>query len=82
MQWIDINENQPSDYQDVLWFCEGGRILTGMYYGEDHCKILPKSHGRSRKYYGKFGRYAEPAANMYKVLFWMPLPEPPTQEQE
>lgn len=79
-EWIEINESQPKDYQDVLWFCVGGKIQAGMYFGEDHCKNLPMSHPmawKGRASFGKYGRYAEPAGEGYKVTHWMPLPEPP-----
>jgi len=29
-EWTDINLRQPEEYQDVLWFCQGGNIRTGM----------------------------------------------------
>ena len=79
-QWIDINLVQPNDYREVLFYCEGGKMLTGRYYGEQNCKSLPSSHGmfgKSRKWYGKYGRYCEPAGRGYKVTHWMPLPNEP-----
>ena len=85
MIWKDINKTQPRVYQNVLWYCQGGAIKTGMYYGKDHCSHLPSCHplhGRSRKYYGKFGRYAEPAGEGYVVTHWMTLPEPPQGKDE
>jgi hypothetical protein len=85
MEWLDINEFQPTAYQTVIWACAGGRKEISMYYGKDHCDSLPEGHpmkNKPREVYGKFGRYAEPAANGYRVLYWMPcevLPELPDE---
>jgi len=83
-EWTDINLRQPEEYQDVLWFCQGGNIRTGMYYGKTHCDRVPETHPisrRGRSHYGKFGRYADPAESGHVVTHWMPLPQPPKQEQ-
>ena len=83
-EWTDINLRQPDEYQVVLWFCQGGNIRTGMYYGKNHCDRVPETHpisGKGRPHYGKFGRYAEPAESGYIATHWMPLPKPPKQEQ-
>ena len=83
-EWTDINLRQPDEYQVVLWFCQGGNIRTGMYYGKNHCDRVPETHpisGKGRPHYGKFGRYAEPAESGYIATHWMPLPQPPEQEQ-
>jgi hypothetical protein len=79
-EWISVDDMQPNIYENVLWYCEGGNIRTGMYYGIDFCKSIPESHGmfnKHRKFYGKYGRYAEPASLGYKSTLWMPLPAPP-----
>jgi len=84
-EWTDINLRQPEEYQDVLWFCQGGNIRTGMYYGKNHCDRVPETHpisGRGRSHYGKFGRYADPAESGHVVTHWMPLPQPPKQGQD
>ena len=84
-EWTDINLRQPEEYQDVLWFCQGGNIRTGMYYGKTHCDRVPETHPisrRGRSHYGKFGRYADPAESGHVVTHWMPLPQPPKQEGE
>ena len=83
-EWTDINLRQPEEYQYVLWFCQGGNIRTGMYYGKTHCDRVPETHPisrRGRSHYGKFGRYADPAESGHVVTHWMPLPCPPKQEQ-
>jgi hypothetical protein len=83
-EWTDINLRQPEEYQYVLWFCQGGNIRTGMYYGKTHCDRVPETHPisrRGRSHYGKFGRYADPAESGHVVTHWMPLPDPPKQEQ-
>ena len=84
-EWTDINLRQPEEYQDVLWFCQGGNIRTGMYYGKNHCDRVPETHPisrRGRSHYGKFGRYADPAESGHVVTHWMPLPQPPKQGQD
>jgi len=84
-EWTDINLRQPEEYQDVLWFCQGGNIRTGMYYGKTHCDRVPETHPisrRGRSHYGKFGRYADPAESGHVVTHWMPLPQPPKQGQD
>ena len=83
-EWTDINLRQPEEYQYVLWFCQGGNIRTGMYYGKTHCDRVPETHPisrRGRSHYGKFGRYADPAESGHVVTHWMPLPCPPKQEE-
>jgi hypothetical protein len=81
-EWTDINLIQPEEYQVVLWFCQGGNIRTGMYYGKNHCDRVPETHPisrRGRSHYGKFGRYADPAESGHVVTHWLPLPQPPKQ---
>lgn len=75
-EWIDINKQQPKDFETVIWLCKGGKIEIGMYYGKDYCERIPPEHplnNRSRKFYGKYGRWTEPAENGYVVVGWLPL---------
>lgn len=73
MDLKNINEEQPELYKDVLFLCDSGKWLVGMYLGNN----LPKGHrlyGKSRRVFGKFGRYCEPAIDGYRVLKWCYLP--------
>ena len=70
---IDIEKEQPPIYKDVLFYCEGGKFIVGMYWGN----VIPKGHklyGKPRKVFGKHGRYCEPAMDGYRVLRWCELP--------
>jgi hypothetical protein len=80
MTWNDINEIQPDDYQNVLFYCFGGKYYVGMYYGKDFCENIPEQHPmykRGEDVFGKYGRYAQPAGDHYVVTHWMYLPEKP-----
>lgn len=68
-KWIDINEKQPEVFQTVLFFCQGGNMLTGKYYN-----WLQRE---GRQHYGKYGRYCEPAERGYVCTHWMELPKAP-----
>lgn len=67
-RWIPVTERLPDEYQDVLCYYEYFR------YGEYNCIFRTIDKG----YYGN-GLWGGEAGRGYKnkVLYWMPLPEPP-----
>lgn len=81
--WISVADRLPERaFQTVLCFCKGGNIKTGQFYGKEECEQSNFRLGRnSRKQYGKHGRWFELAEQGYKVTHWMPLPEPPKENE-
>ncbi len=89
VEWFDINEQQPPIYTQVLFKCKGSELMeVGMYLGEEFVKIMKASAAphpilnKSRKIYGKHGRYCTPAEHDTVVTHWMVLPEPPNEEEQ
>ena len=67
-RWIPVTEQLPEDLQNVLVIDEG-RVTIG------HCE----------RYYGDEQIYVEWHDTLYYPIdppFWMPLPEPPKEEEE
>ena len=77
MNWIDVEESRPGNYQkvlvaynqgsvDVTFFCENASVF-------DH-----KKSALSRKMHGKWSKHFEVAHEKNcKITHWMPLPEAP-----
>lgn len=72
-RWIPVTERLPEEYKDVLCYYEYFR------YGDYNCMFRTIDRG----YYGD-GRWGGEAGQGHKnkVLAWMPLPEPPKEEEE
>lgn len=71
-KWIPVAERVPEEYTDVLCYYEYFR------YGDYNCMFRTIDRG----YFGN-GRWGGEAGQgrKNKVLAWMPLPEPPKEEQ-
>ena len=67
-RWIPVTERLPDEYQDVLCYYEYFR------YGEYNCifRTIDKGYYGNGFWGGEAGR-----GHKNKVLYWMPLPEPP-----
>ena len=70
-KWIPVAERVPEEYTDVLCYYEYFR------YGDYNCMFRTIDRG----YFGN-GRWGGEAGQgrKNKVLAWMPLPEPPKEE--
>lgn len=71
--WIPVMERLPQEYEDVLCYYEYFR------YGDHNCMFRAIDRG----YYvgGRWGGEAGQGLKN-KVLYWMPLPEPPKEETD
>lgn len=71
-RWIPCSERLPEDGQDVL--CWYQHFRYGNY------NRLWQTYGIGFQYNGNWGGEVSTGKDT-KVLFWMPLPEPPEEEQ-
>ena len=70
MNWIDINNKKPNNYQDAI-ICRGDYVGFSTYWEEGHNDDGPGFYAESCGYDGsEFEILAD-------VTHWMPLPEPP-----
>ena len=68
--WIPCSERLPEDGQDVLcWY---------QYFRYGNYNILWQTYGIGFQYNGNWGGEVSTGRDT-KVLFWMPLPEPPKE---
>ena len=71
--WIPVTERLPEEWKPVLCYYEYFR------YGEYNCMFRTIDRG----YYGDDVWGGEAGqGHKNKVLYWMPLPEPPKEERE
>lgn len=70
-RWIPCSERLPRDGQDVLcWY---------QYFRYGNYNRLWQTYGIGFQYNGHWGGEVSTGRDT-KVLFWMPLPEPPEEE--
>lgn len=70
-RWIPCSERMPEDGQDVLcWY---------QYFRYGNYNRLWQTYGIGFQYNGNWGGEVSHGRDT-KVLFWMPLPEPPKEE--
>lgn len=74
--WIPCSERMPEDGVDVLiWF---------EYFQYGNCNCMQKKYGVSYTSNGEWSGSVNGLRwwRQMKVLYWMPLPEPPESEEE
>lgn len=71
-EWINVKDRLPEEYKDVLCYYEYFR------YGDFNCmfRTIDRGHYGNGIWGGEAGQ-----GHKNKVLAWMPLPEPPREEQ-
>lgn len=71
-RWIPCSERLPKDGQDVLcWY---------QYFRYGNYNRLWQTYGIGFQYNGNWGGEVSTGRDT-KVLFWMPLPEPPEEDK-
>lgn len=73
-RWISASERLPEDFTDVLVYFEYYR------YGEYNCMF--RSFGISYTMNGEWTGFVNGYSGWrnLRILYWMPLPEPPKEE--
>ena len=67
MKWISVKEQRPPHNTDVLCYMKNGSMIVGGLFGCHHVWYANTDECCSED------MGAEP-------IYWMPLPEPPTKE--
>lgn len=70
MEWVNVKDRLPPDGDDVLCWYEYWR------YGQYNC--MYRKYGIGYQFNGNWGGEVANGRNA-KVLYWMPLPKPPTK---
>ena len=76
-KWISVGERMPEHDTDVLVLTAPGTLSLGQ-----NCVVAEYIHPRMEKYGVFINFYAGyDDKNILEVTHWMPLPEPPKEEQ-
>ena len=83
-EWINVEDRLPvKDWCNILVYCDGGNIEATKYHSDRLYFKYEKANCYSRKSYGKYsGHFMLCHERGYKITHWMPLPEPPKEQDD
>lgn len=72
-KWIPVSERLPDGEELVLIHCKNGAMFVG-YCGKQYCDY-------ERRWRIKTALNSTKLLNLGRVTHWMPLPEPPKEDE-
>ena len=69
MEWINVKDKQPPFHKEIL------------FYVDDQSAVMKGAFYRASYKFRAYGKHTEASFYKDEIKYWMPLPEPPEQEQ-